>query len=184
MRVAAFVLAAAITTYALGVLLLFVLVDLGVGAREHKSLGPGIDVALGVVLIVLAIKLRRQRPQASASRGPSKIDRYLASVRLALLLGVTLYVLPSPIYIGAVTAIAGAKVSTTDQLLDLVAVVAVMLWMIEVPMLLLVAVPARAVATLESINSWFAAHGRTVAVVVSAAAGAYFIIKGLADLLS
>ncbi len=182
-RVAAFVLAAAITTYAVGVVLLLVLVDLGVGARQHKAVGPGIDIALGVLLVGLAARLHRHRPPPATAPGPSRIDRYLQSTRLASLLGVTLYVLPSPIYIGAVTAIAGAKGSTSDQLLDLVAVVAVMLWMIELPMLMLVAIPGRAVGARDRVNAGFAAHGRTVAVVVSAGAAVYFVVKGLVDLL-
>jgi hypothetical protein len=98
------------------------------------------------------------------------------------LLGVTLYIAPSPIYIGAVKSIADAKISRGSELLDLVAVVAVMLWLIEVPMLILLLLPARAERALDSTNRWFAANGRTVAIVAAVAVGAYLIIKGLVHL--
>jgi hypothetical protein len=89
---------------------------------------------------------------------------------------------PSPIYIGAVKAIADAKLSTASELLDLLVVVAVMLWMIELPMLCLLLAPEPAEHALEQTNRWFARHGRTIAVIASAAAGGYLLIKGVAGL--
>jgi MYXO-CTERM domain-containing protein len=187
-RVASFVVAAVITTYAIGTLLLFVLVELG-ATSSNKTPSGGVDLALGVALLALAVRLRRKRPETAEPNGepakpngPSKIDRYLQSRRLAFVLGVTLYVLPSPIYIGAVKAIADAKLSTTSELLALVATVAVMLWLIELPMLMLLVVPGRAATALESLNSWFAQNGRVVAVIASAAVGVYLVVKGLGDL--
>lgn len=186
-RVFAFVLAAALVTYAMGVLILYVLVELGATGPRHLTPGAAIDVALGVLLILLAIYLRRRRPDpetvAQPSGGPSKIERYLESRRLAFVLGVTLYILPSPIYIGAVKAIADADLSTSNELLDLAVVVAVMLWLIELPMLILLIVPDRAASTLESINLWFARNGRSLAIAASAAVGVYLIVKGLVDLI-
>jgi hypothetical protein len=188
-RVFVFVLAAAITTYAMGVLLLFVLVDLGVSGPHHRTPSAAIELALGVVLVLLAVRLRRQQPKptkpgssATGSRTSSKIERYLQSSKLVFVLGVTLYILPSPIYIGAVKSVADAKLSTSSELLALAATVAVMLWLIELPMLMLLAFPDRAATALEQINLWFARHGRLLAVIVSAAAGVYLIVKGLIDL--
>jgi hypothetical protein len=184
-RVFAFVLAAWLVTYAMGVLILYVLVELGATGPHHLTPSAALDVALGVLLILLAIRLRRKRsdPAAEPSSGPSKIERYLESRRLAFVLGITLYVLPSPIYIGAVKAIADANLSTGNELLDIVAVVAVMLWLIELPMLMLLVVPARAASTLESVNLWFARHGRSLGIVAAAVVGAYLIVKGLVQLI-
>jgi hypothetical protein len=58
-----------------------------------------------------------------------------------------------------------------------------MLWLIELPMLMLVAVPDRASSALERINLWFTQHGRLLAVVVSAGVGAYLAVKGLVHLI-
>jgi hypothetical protein len=187
-RVFAFVLAAFVTTYAIGTLMLFLLEELGATSTTSRSTSAAIDLALGVLLVALAVRLQSKRPApdtdpASPSK-PSKIDRYLESRRLAFVLGITLYILPSPIYVGAVKAIADAKLSTTSELLDLAATVAVMLWLIEVPMLMLLMIPGRAEGALDQTNRWFARNGRTVAIIVSAGAGAYLAIKGLVDLIS
>jgi hypothetical protein len=187
-RVFAFVFAAVATTYAMGALVLLVLEELGATGTHHLTPSAGIDLALGVLLIVLAAHLHRSRPRASADpvsqSGPSKIARYLESRRLAFVLGVTLYILPSPIYIAAVKTIADADLSTSSELLGLVATVAVMLWLIELPMLILLAVPDRAARELERVNAWFSGHGRLLAVVVSAGAGVYLIAIGLGHLIS
>lgn len=189
-RVFVFVLAAAVTTYAIGAVMLLVLEELGATNTRSRTPGAGIDLGIGVILLVLALRLYRKRPDPSEESQPSttpaepsRIQRYLESRRLAFVLGVTLYVLPSPIYIAAVKAIADAKLSTSSELAALAATVAVMLWMIELPMLMLLAVPDRASSALERINLWFSAHGRLVAVVVSAGAGVYFAVKGLVDLI-
>ncbi len=113
-RVFAFVLAAALVTYALGVVMLLLLVELGINGPSHYSPSAAVDLALGVGLLVLAAWLYRRGPRQaslaeSSSSEPSKIERYLSSRRLAFVLGLTLYALPSPIYIAAVKTIADAS---------------------------------------------------------------------------
>jgi hypothetical protein len=195
-RVFAFVFAAALTTYVVGALILLVLVDSGASGSIKWTPSAALDVALGLALLALAVRLWRkgqEKPSetteqdgASTSKpsGTSKIERYLESRRLAFVLGVTLYVLPSPIYIGAVKAVADANLSTSSELLALLATVAVMLWMVELPMLMLLAMPHRAAAALESTNLWFARNGRLLAVLAAAGVGVYLVVRGLAGLLS
>jgi MFS family permease len=187
-RVFAFVLAAFLATYAMGVVMLLLLEELGATATTSRSASTAVYLVLGVLLIALAVRLQRKRPHPDADpkapSGPSKIDRYLDSRRLAFVLGIVLYIVPSPIYIGAVKTIADAKLSTSSELLDLAVAVAVMLWLIVVPMLLLLTAPSHAGRALEGTNKWFARNGRTVAILASAAAGAYLAIKGVVDLLS
>jgi hypothetical protein len=185
-RVFAFVLAAFATTYATGTVILLLLEELGATSGQNRSPSSAIDLVLGLLLLALAVRLQSRRGDRAAGHPtastPSRIDRYLRSRRLAFVLGITLYAIPSPIYIGAVKAIADANQSTTNELLDLAATVAVMLWLIEVPMLMLLITPGRTERALGRTNRWFAANGRTVAVLASAAAGLYLTIKGLADL--
>jgi hypothetical protein len=182
-RVFVFVGAAFLTTYAIGAAMLFLLEELGATSTADRSASAGLDLALGIVLIALAFRLQSKRPEhhdASAeAQKPSRIDRYLRSRRLAALLGVTLYIVPSPIYVGAVKAIADAKLSRASELLDLVTIVAMMLWLVELPMLLLLIAPKRAERALDHTNRWFAAHGRTLAVIAAAAAGVFLAVKGL-----
>jgi hypothetical protein len=186
-RVFMFVLAAGLVTYSVGAVILYALIELGATGAHHLTPGAAVDVALGVLLMLLALRLHRRRPDPAAaepaSSTPSKIERYLESRRLAFVLGIILYVLPSPIYIGAVKAIADANLSTSGELASLVGVVAVMLWMVELPMLMLLVVPDRAASTLERINLWFARNGRTLAIVAAAGVGVYLLAKGLHQLI-
>ncbi|HTR73082.1 MAG TPA: hypothetical protein VMG80_05745, partial [Solirubrobacteraceae bacterium] len=155
-RVSSFVAASLLVTYLVGALILYVLVEVGATGSRHITPGDWVDIGLGVLLLLLALRLhlRRGSPIAAlASRarhgrqasgadssdreggpvpgrpaaggsggdaaaatageagegtggGESKIERYLHSRRLAFVLGIVLYVLPSPIYIGAVKSIA------------------------------------------------------------------------------
>ncbi len=122
-RVFAFVFAAYATTYVSGTIMLLLLEELGATSTSSRTASAGLDLALGVLLIGLAVRLQMKRPDGTSHPSdpskPSKIDRYLESRRLAFVLGITLYVIPSPIYVGAVKAIADAKLSTTSELLDL-----------------------------------------------------------------
>jgi hypothetical protein len=186
-RVFAFVFAGAATTYATGTLMLVVLEELGAAGTHHITPSAAIDLGLAAILMLLAAYLYRKRPQAAANPAspsqPSKIARYLESRRLAFVLGVTLYILPSPIYIAAVKTIADAGLSTSGELLALLATVAVMLWLIELPMLMLLVVPGRASSELERINAWFSRNGRLLAVAACAGASLYLAVRGLVNLI-
>jgi hypothetical protein len=57
-----------------------------------------------------------------------------------------------------------------------------MLWLVELPMLMLLVVPDRATSTLERINAWFARNGRQLAMLACLGAGAYLVTRGLVDL--
>ncbi|HEV7936427.1 MAG TPA: GAP family protein [Solirubrobacteraceae bacterium] len=182
-RVLAFVLAAATITYAVGALVLFLLNDVGATGPHHLTPSAALDLGLGVLLLGFAVYLRQKQSAPAKPQGASKIERYLQSTRLAFVLGITLYVLPSPIYIAAVKEISDAKLSDSGKLLGLLVTVAVMLWLIELPMLALLLYPARASSSLEQINAWFAQRGRLLAVLACAAAGAYLSVKGLINLV-
>lgn len=194
-RVLAFVVAALLITYAIGTILLFLLEDVGATGSHHLTPSAALDLALGVLLLALAVRLRRkqlaqQREKKlgtstgdTTKQGTSKIERYLESRRLAFVLGITLYVLPSPIYIAAVKEISDASLSTGGKLVALLVTVAVMLWLIELPMFALVLFPARASSSLEQINAWFTRNGRLLAVIACAGAGTYLSVKGLVNLI-
>ena len=183
-RVLAFVLAATGITYAVGALVLFLLNDVGATGPHHLTPSAALDLGFGLLLLGFAVYLRRKQPAPAKSQGTSKIERYLQSTRLAFVLGITLYVLPSPIYIAAVKEVSDANLSDGGKLLSLLVTVAVMLWLIELPMLALLLYPARASSSLDRINAWFARHGRLLAVLACAAAGAYLSVKGLLGLIS
>jgi len=112
-------------------------------STSTRTAGSGLYIAGGVALVVLGYRLLTRPPAPKEDKGPSKTDRYLESARLVLLLGFILYVVPSPIYMGVVKAIADTNASTGQQIVYLVIALLIMLWLIEVPMLVLLIFPER-----------------------------------------
>jgi hypothetical protein len=187
LRVFLLVSAAIFTVFATGALLLLLFGELAVSGSHHRTPSAGLEIAIGLLLLGLAYRVARPAPAKAVPEqqaGPSKTERYLESRRLVIVLGVILYALPSPIYLAAVKEIADANASTSQELTYLAVTVVVMLWMIEVPMLMLLLLPGRSAAAREAVNDWFAAHGRRLGVVVAAGVGVYLIAAGLVKLLS
>ena len=71
----AFVAAAFLITYASGTIMLFLLEELGATSPSHLTASAGIDLALGALLIALAVRLFLKRPgPAPAARRRSPAD--------------------------------------------------------------------------------------------------------------
>jgi hypothetical protein len=184
LRVVVLVLASFLTVFVTGSLMLLLFTELGATSQQVRAPSAGLYVAAGLVLLALAARLRREPSDVpQPQQGPSRTDRYLQSTRLVALLGVILYVVPSPIYVGVVKVIADTHASTGQQLVYLLQALLLMLWLIEVPMLMLVLFPTRAAGTLESVNAWFARHGRSLGVLTAALLGLYLLGVGLVELV-
>jgi hypothetical protein len=182
-RLLSFVLAALVTTYAVGLAMLILLVDLGITGVHHRTPSAALQLAVGLAVLALAVYVRARPVKPSDPARRSKLDRYLESSRLAFVLGVTLYLLPSPQYIGAVKSVADANLGKGSQLIALAVMVAVMLWMIELPMLMLLMAPERGTRILEGMNGWFAGRGRAIVVLGLVLVGCYLAANGLIHLL-
>jgi hypothetical protein len=183
LRVVLFVIAAYFTVLVTGALMLFLFDELGASRRELITPTAGLYVAGGSLLLFGATRLRRDRARASTPQtGGSRIDRYLQSRWLVVALGVVLYVIPSPIFAGAVKAIADTNVTAGQELAYLAQMLLLMLWLIELPMLMLIAFPKQSAGALERVNAWFAAHGRRLLVLASGGLGVYLIVVGVVEL--
>jgi len=185
LRVVLFVIAAYCTALVTGALMLFLFDELHATREQVITPTAGLYVAGGSVLLFVASRLRRDpRRSLEEHAGRSRIDGYLQSRRLVPVLGVILYVVPSPIFAGAVKAIADTNVSAGQELAYLAQMLLLMLWLIELPMLMLVAFPRRSVGALERVNAWFATHGRRMLVLATGGLGIYLIIAGVIELVA
>ncbi len=185
LRVVLFVIAAYVTSLVTGSIMLLLFADLSATRAAVLSPSAGLYALAGVALLAVAARLRARTPKTrTAAKGPSRVDRYLGSRRLVALLGIVLYVVPSPIFVGAVKAIADTNASAGLELAYLVQMLLIMLWLIEVPMLMLIAFPVRALAALETINAWFVRRGRALAILACAGLGVYFLVLGALELLA
>jgi Sap, sulfolipid-1-addressing protein len=183
LRVVLFVIAAYLTVLCTGALMLFLFVEVHVAHTQIVVPTAALYAAAGGALLFLAVHLRRapRRPPARGSR-PSRTGRYLRTRRLVLALGFVLYVVPSPIFAGAVKVLADASVSDGQKLIYLVQMLLIMLWLIELPMLILIAFPVRGVVALERTNAWFARRGRELLAPACALLGIYLLAVGGAEL--
>src|ERR1035438_7038904 len=106
LRVLLLVVGAFFTVLLTGSLMLLLFTEVGSSSKPARTVGSALYIAGGAALIWLGLRLRKPAKESSkADAGPSKTDRYLESARLVLVLGVILYVVPSPIYMGVVKAI-------------------------------------------------------------------------------
>jgi hypothetical protein len=183
LRVVLFVIAAYCTVLVTGALMLFLFDELGATRKQVITPTAGLFVAGGLVLLFVATRLRHAPRRTSPQHtGPSRIDRYLQSRWLVVVLGVVLYVVPSPIFAGGVRAIADTNVSAGQELAYLAQMLLIMLWLIELPMLMLIAFPRYSAGALERVNAWFTTHGRRLLVLASGGLGVYLIIVGVVEL--
>ena len=182
LRVALFVIAAYCTVLVTGALMLFLFDELDTTRKQVITPTAGLYVAVGSVLLFVATRLRRDPPRASQYAGRSRTDRYLQSRWMVVVLGVILYAVPSPIFVGAVKAIADTPVSGGQKLAYLAQMLLLMLWLIELPMLMLIVFPEHSVGALERVNAWFATHGRRLLVLASGGLGIYLIVVGVIEL--
>jgi hypothetical protein len=183
LRVALFVISAYCTVLVTGALMLFLFDELDATREQVLTPTAGLYVAGGLVLLFVATRLRHvPRRSSPQDTGRSRIDRYLQSRWLVVVLGLILYVVPSPIFAGAVRAIADTNVSAGQELAYLAQMLLLMLWLIELPMLMLIVFPKHSVGTLERANAWFAAHGHKLLVFASGGLGIYLVIVGVVEL--
>jgi hypothetical protein len=183
LRVVLFVLAAYCTALVTGGLMLFLFDEVDATREQVITPTAGLYVAAGSALLFVAARLRRDRPRASPKHAErSRIDRYLQSRWLVVVLGLVLYVVPSPIFAGAVKAIADTNASAGQELAHLAQMLVIMLWLIELPMLMLIAFPRRSVGALERVNTWFATHGRRLLALASSGLGIYLVVVGVVEL--
>ena len=187
LRVVLFVAAAYATVLVTGALMLLLFTELGASQHDVSAPPAAVYVLAGLALLALALSLHRRphtRPREASERSatPSRTERYLGSRRLVMVLALVLYVVPSPIYIAAVKAIADTHEALGVQVAYLALMLLLMLWIIEVPMILLLVMPKRSLAALEGINSWFAANARTLGELAAAVVGLYLLAVGLVAL--
>ena len=78
--------------------------------------------------------------------------------------------------------IADTNVSAGQELAYFAQMLVIMLWLIELPMLMLIAFGRHSVGALERVNAWFTAHGRRLLVLAIGGLGIYLIIIGVVEL--
>ncbi len=178
----AFLIGAAVINLTVGFVV--VLTRQGAESRQGGSSSGsyGLQLAIGMFFLAAAAVLARRPPKQHT--GPSRITRAAREGGLitVFVAGVVLY-LPSPFYLSALHVIGTAKLSTTAAIVWVIAVAAINLITVEVPVLLLLLAPEQTVPRLGAVTDWLDRNERTVLVVLLTVLGLWEVVNGLAGLL-
>jgi cell shape-determining protein MreD len=182
-RVGVFLIGALACTLTVGFVVVFVLHDAGIGQGSQQSDQYWLRLAIGVVLMAVAVFLARRPPRPHS--GPSRVSRAASQGGLfaIFVVGVALY-LPSPTYLSALQVVGTTKMSDAATVIWVIIVVAIVLITVEVPVLLFLLAPGWTVPKLQAVNAWLDRNGRTLLLAVVGAIGLWEFLDGLVGLLS
>ncbi len=156
-------------------------------SAPHSETDALIDLGIGLVLLYLVLRGALKRPDTDAAARPKWLSGFdTMGLGRAFLFGMGVLVMNAStlvVYIPAVRAIVNAHLPA-DQTAGLLALTAVIVlsWML-VPFLLALLMPRRSQAWLRALNAWIGRHSRAITLLLLFVFGAYFVVKGLGELV-
>lgn len=192
-----YLLGAYTTSISLGLLIVFSLSDTGSVRVSKSTLGPGEDIVVGLLLLLVAFVLgtgrdapvrerRQRRKEARAKDGEAKEpwpQRMLGrgSARVTFVLGVLL-TFPGVSYLTALNHIAKLDYATLPTVLVVIAVCLVQQLLLELPLLGYAIAPDWTQDAVTRFRAWLARNGRRAGVTLALVLGALLVIRGLLTL--
>jgi hypothetical protein len=174
---------AATCTIGAGVAILTVVGEAGAVPEQHPAAVAGVRVAVGVLLLGVAVIIASRRPGGTSAL-PARLRSWPKEPPYGwiFLLGVFMWT-PSFAYLAALGFIAGADLKAAARWAQLLLVDAVVLLMVEVPLIVHVLAPDWAERKLERLSRAIAGRARPIGIVTAAAGGLYLIVTGIRDLV-
>jgi hypothetical protein len=185
-----YLLGGLLTSLTIGFVLVFAVHDGGTESTAESGISPSIEVALGVVALIVAyvlhgdhdrrLKERRRAGKPAVEKGPSKVEQLLGSgsPRVTFALGVVL-TLPGVSYLAALRDLQALGYGTAGEILVIVGFNAMLLILLEVPLLGYFVAPERTVVEVQRFRAWLTRSGRRMAIYGAAGLGALLIVRGL-----
>ena len=184
---------ALVTSITLGLVIIFSLHSSGTVSTTRHTLSPSVDIALGLLALLLASVLargrdkpiRERRKAKSEAKQPPRWQRELGkgSARTTFVVG-ALLTLPGASYLVGLDRITKGNYSKVVDVLLVIIFNVIMLALLEVPLLSFALAPDWTPGAIERAKAWIGRRGRHVAVVGLAIVGGLLVIKGLVGLIS
>jgi Sap-like sulfolipid-1-addressing protein len=191
-----YLLGAMLTSITLGLVIVFSLHDSSVVNSAKRTVNPAVDLAVGGLLLIVALVLgtgrqervvdrRRSRKAAKDDKAPPRWQRALStgSPRVTFAVGVVL-TLPGASYLAALTAVSKLDYGAVEEVLLVLMVNVIMLALLELPLIGFFLAPDWTTATVQRVRDWFGRNALKVAVIGAAAVGSLLITRGAITLLS
>ena len=191
-----YLLGALMTSITLGLVIVFALKGSSTVSTTQNTVNPGIDVALGAILLLAAVVLGTGRDQAIAARrrarkgpkedkGPPRWQQALSrgSARTTFVVG-ALLTLPGASYLAGLDHIEKQHLSTTATVLTVIGFNLIMLILLELPLLSYAVAPDWTPGAVERAKAWVGRNGHRAAVIALTVLGAALVVKGIAGLVS
>jgi hypothetical protein len=193
---AGFVLGAYTVSISIGLVIVFALKGSDAVDTTQHTFSPAADIVLGLLFLVVAFVIRgdrdariRARRQARAeAKGPKQAPAWRraldeGSARGAFVVGILL-TLPGASYLVGMTRISKADASTIATALAVVAFCAIMLLLIEIPLLGYLVSPDATQRRVKRFTDWISSNARTIVVRISLVFGCLLLLRAAITLLS
>ncbi|HSD25080.1 MAG TPA: GAP family protein [Solirubrobacterales bacterium] len=195
-----YLLGALMTSVTLGMVIVFALDGSSSATSTAKTtLSPAMDLALGTILLMVALAIRpgrepradgrlaerrRRRTEAKKAKGAPRWQRALSegTSRTTFVVG-ALLTLPGASYLIGLSHIADADASTVATVGMILAFNAIMLILLEAPLAAYTIAPEWTPQAVDRFKSWFNANSRKLGFRLAAGIGVLLIVKGLIELL-
>ena len=193
-----YLLGALLTSITAGLLIVFSLHGSASVSTAKHTLGPGEDIVVGLVALLVAFVLgsghdaplqqRRQRKrEAKEAAGPKESwpERMLGrgSPRVTFAVGVVL-TLPGVSYLTALDRMAKLDASSAELVLLVVGFCLIQQLLLEVPLLGYAFAPEQTQDRVTRFRAWLGRNGRRMAVRLAAVIGVLLVVRGIVTLVA
>jgi hypothetical protein len=190
-----YLLGAYLTAITSGLVIVFALPDSGAVDTTENTLSPALDLALGMIAIVVGIVLstgpterassaRERRRRKREERGPPRWQRALdrGSPRVAFAVGAVLS-FPGASYLVALGLLHREDLSTAATVFSVIAFCLIELILLELPLIGFAVAPDRTVAAIARFRAFVTNDARRIGAWAAFVVGALLLIRGAIELL-
>jgi Sap-like sulfolipid-1-addressing protein len=181
----------------IGFVIVFVVHDSGATNAAQNTISPSMDIALGVIALIVAYVLagghdqrlkqrrREKRGEAETEKGPSKVEQLLGrgSVRVSFALGVVL-TLPGVAYLAALHELQNLDYGAPVEILVIVGFNLMLLILLEIPLVGYLVAPERTVVEVQRFRAWLTRSGRRMMILGAAGIGVFLLVRGVVGYLT
>ena len=190
-----YLLGGLLVSLTIGFVIVFAVHQSGATSTSQNSVSPAMDLAFGLILLIVAYVLRSERMELRRERKkqekegveqePSRVERVLGrgSARVTFLVGVVL-TLPGVAYLAALHELDELNYSVAVTILVILGFNVMLLILLEIPLIGYVLAPERTVVAVQDFRAWLSKNGLKAGIYFAAGLGAFLIVRGVIEFLT